>query len=1571
MSRGRKIAAMLAGGLAGLLLLALIAGVLIVRTQWFRDTVRDKIVAAVEESTGGRTEIGAFAFDWTHLRAVVRRFVIHGSEPAGAAPLFQASLLEVDLKLTSPFKNIVDIAYLLVDTPQANVIVNADGTTNIPAPKIKHTSNKTGLETIVELAIGRFDLRNGSLSFANRKTPLEAHGQNLRAELGYNPLAPSYQGQVTIQPLLVASGTSQPVAINIAAPVVLEKDRIRLNNAQVSTAGSQINVSASMDHLVAPRTTARVNAHIALEEAQRIAGAALPIRTGKDLPRVLEADASVYMDENNKVRISSARMALGQSSLEASGEMQEGIKFIARLATAELERLFRLAASPLGLVTASGNARINPPESISVSGLRLDALGGEFAGDLTLQNMAQFRLNGKLSHFDIQAAARPLMTRPPPYDGVISGPVQAKGNTKIPRTLAARADLSIAPGRRGIPVSGRINADYDGNADTVTLARSYLALPNTRADLSGALGRQIDVRLVSRNLKDIEPALSAPLPVTLNRGGSATFTGSVTGKLSAPQIAGHVAVANFAAEGRPFNLLAADVSASPAEAAVKNGTLSRGQLQARFAASVGLRNWKPEDRGPLTANLAIQNADVQDLLALAGQQEPVTGTLAASAQIAGTLGNPRGNAAIDIANGSAYQEHFDRLTMRANLSNQLIDVTTLQVAAGSARIDANASYQHAADSLQRGNLRVHLASNQFQLAQFHNVTEQAQGLDGQAQIQADATATVGPVAGQTEVNLTSLNANIAARGLERQGKKLGDLTATAQTSGNTVNYRVNSDFAGSTIRVNGQSLLTGDHPTTATASINGLPIEQVLAAAGRRDIPAAGVLSANASVSGTLANPQGKADFTITKGHVDQQPFDRMQANVTYTSQLIDVSSFQVAIGSNRVDFNGSFAHPAGDFEAGSVRFHLASNRIELAQLQEAQQLKPGLAGALQLAADGAATLRRGATPLVSTLNANVAATGLALNGKPAGSLTATATTRASQLEFNLNSDFAQANIRGSGSMRLADDYPLSARLDFAHVTYAGLAPWLNSTGRPSFDALAEGQVQVKGAAANPDDLKGAFQLSRLEVNPATLPNQPKPRRSASLRNAGPIELTLDRSVVRIQSFRLAGTDMNLSLTGTAALRGTQALDLRADGNVNLAVIEAFDPDVFSSGGVALSAAAQGTLAQPAVNGRLQLQKASLNLISAPNGLSNANGVIVFTGDHATLQNVTGESGGGKITLAGDVAYGGPTLRVNVQATAHHVRVSTPEGVSTEVNANLALAGTTARNVLSGDVTILDVALHSHSDIGSMLSQAATPPPVSQPQTGLLGGTQLDVRIQTSPNARFRTTLAQNIRADANLNLRGSPSQPGMLGRLEVAQGEIVFFGSKYTIDQGTVSFYDPHKINPFLNAALETTVKGITVTLNVNGPMDRLKLTYTSDPPMQFSDIVALLGSGKVPTTDPVLAARQPPPPQQSVAQQGASAVLNQAVASPVAGRLQRLFGVTRLSIDPQILGSNTPQAKMTLQQQISKNVLFSYMQDVSSSNPQLLRVEWDVNPAWTAVAQRAENGEVAVDLFYKKRFH
>ncbi len=1612
MSRRRKIALIVGGSLGGLILLVAIAVLVVVQTDWFRNFVRTKLIATVEEATGGRVELGSFNFTWSHLRADVNNFIIHGLEPAGAAPLLRAKHVQVDLKLLSPLKGFIDIAYLMIDTPQANLMVFPDGKTNIPAPKIKQKpSDRSGLETIVDLAIGRFDLVNASTIFTDQPAAFNASAQNLRAHLAYNHLHPSYTGEIDLAPLHLRSGPNDPVDVNVKLPIAMEKDKVTLTNAQLESPRSKVVISGELDNLGAPQphSSAHLNASVSLDEARRIAGLSIPLdlRAG---PQFMTADITAAADDRS-IHIQSARMNLGASSLEAKGTLKEpnkpgDVQFNATLALNELGRMLKVAARPEGVVKLGGNASLREnndyliaanvdarnvaihqgathlsgialdssvtadPHRIELANLRLAAFGGTFAGSAAIQELQQFHLAGNLHNFDLEHLTRAFMAKPLGYDGVVSGPVQAEGDIRNMNTLVARATLGIAPGRRGVPVSGKLNVDYNGRADTVLLGQSFLQLPHTRVDLSGSLGNRIQAHLVSRDLADFRPL--GNIPVALNGGGAAVVDATVTGKLSAPRVAAHAELSNFAVEDRTFTRFAADVTASPDRAAAANSILTRGALQANFSGAVGLRNWKPENFEPLRVDLTMRNADVADVLALAGQSDiAATGALSLDAHIAGTVGSPTGNADLSAANGTIEGERFDTINAHALMTPQAIDVPTLAVVAGPSRIDATAHYQHPLNDLNRGEIRAHVASNQVQLAQFQSLVKDRPGLRGVLSLNGDVAANVVPAAGGTEFEIANLNANAAVRGLQMEGKNLGDLTATAASAGNTVNYKVDSDFAGSTIHVNGRSLLTGNHDTTADASIANLPIDQVLLVAGRRDLPVSGTLSTTAQVSGTLQDPRVKANLTVVKGSAYNETFDRLQAVIGYTNTAIDLPDFRIDAGPSYLTATGAFTHPANDLEDGQARFHVQSNQIQLTRLHAVQDAKPGLAGVVQLAADGAATLRKGSAPLFSTLNANLDARGLSVDKKPLGDLTATAKTSGQQVAFDLTSDLAHANIRGAGQMQLTGDYPLNAQVTFANLTYTGLSPLLGGTPEP-FDASANGQLTVNGPVTKTDLLRATLQIARLEAHSIPATTGRKPRVNFELHNQAPIVVALDRSVVTVQSAHIVGPFTDVNVTGTAAIADPKKLNLRADGNVKLEILEAFNPDIFSAGNVTLNAAVSGTTDKPVVNGRLLLQNASLNMLDVPNGLSNANGTVTFNGTEAIIQNITGETGGGKVTLAGFVSYGGPEMQFRVTANADSIRVAAPDTVTTQATARIIAAGTTSRSLVSGNVTIEDVALHSHSDIGSILAQAATPPPAATASTGLLGGMRFDIKIQTAPDVQFRTTLTQNLQLDANVTLRGTPDHPGMLGRVVVTQGEVVFFGSKYTIDQGTVAFYDPNRINPILNIDLETTVQGIDVAISVTGPMDRMKLSYRSDPPMQFSDLISLLASGKTPSTDPVLAARAPAAPEQNFQQAGASTLLGQAVANPVSGRLQRLFGVSKFKIDPQITGaSNTPQATMTLQQQISKSVTFTYIQDVTQSNPQIIRMEWAIDPQWSAIAQRDRNGIFDLDFFYKKRFH
>ncbi|MDP9169701.1 MAG: translocation/assembly module TamB domain-containing protein, partial [Acidobacteriota bacterium] len=577
-------------------------------------------------------------------------------------------------------------------------------------------------------------------------------------------------------------------------------------------------------------------------------------------------------------------------------------------------------------------------------------------------------------------------------------------------------------------------------------------------------------------------------------------------------------------------------------------------------------------------------------------------------------------------------------------------------------------------------------------------------------------------------------------------------------------------------------------------------------------------------------------------------------------------------------------------------------------------------------------------------------------------------TTGANRLNFALDSDLTGAAIHGTGSAELTGNYPVNARLAFSNVAWTHVQNLLglNAGGAPTFEATTDGEVTINGPVLQTNQLNGTIQMTRLNVT--TLP-RPGGGKTIAITNQGPISASLDHGTVRIQNAHLTGPNTDIQATGTASLTdGTLNVGLNA--NADIGILQNFDRDIYSTGKIVLATTVRGTMSQPLVNGPLTLQNASLNYAPVPIGISNANGTVIFSGNSARVQNLTAESGGGKINVTGFVGFA-DALRFGLRAGLTNVRLRVQEGVSFTADGDIRLTGTSNASLVAGTATIQQITYAPQSDIGSLLSRAG--PPVQSPvaPSPLLDNMKLDIRVRTAPGMAVQASLAQNLQADADLRIRGTAAQPGVLGRINISEGQLVFFGSQYTLDTGTIAFYNPVRVEPILDISLETVAKGVTVTLRVTGPIENMKLSYTSDPPLQFQEIATLLASGRTPTSDPTLLANQPQEPAQGFQQMGESAILSKALADPVSSRLERVFGVTQLKIDPSFTtGSDVPTARLTLQQRITNNLTFTYVSAIDDPNSTIVRIEFAINPQFSAVATRDQNGIFSVNFFYKKQF-
>lgn len=1570
MSRRRRIIRNIALGLAAFAVTLVLAAIVIVQSSWFEEYAKHKLIATIEDGTGGRAAIGSLSLDWKHMRVTIRDFAIHGREPAGAAPWVAIQRVELDLRLLSSFSHILSLSYLGMDHPEMTVIVFPDGSTNVPTPRQPSSSNETPLQTVVDLAVGRFQLSNGLLTFDSRRQALNVTGENLRAQLTFSAWSQTYKGQISLDPLYVTSRQNPPVRFRVSLPVTLARDRVELTGARISSDLSQVSIDASIKDMRNPAVQAHVTGRLALADLKNCANLKIAPHPRELSALILDADATV---DPHAIHVNRLHLALGNSDFEASGDLKDAhgsnsLDFRARLALSELGRLANLEEPPDGLVTLQGAARLDQNDRLSLSDLRLDAFGGEMAGNASLEDFARFQVNGNFRHFDLQAVARAMGSRSFAYSGIASGPFTVQGDLRQTgaRGVTANVRIAIAPGRKGIPVSGRVDADYRGAADDLRIADSYVALPHTRLTVNGSIGNRFSVGLTTRNLDDLLAALPAPRrpAVSLAGGGQAVLAGTVEGRLSSPRLVAHLSATHFVMAGRQFNALTLDATAAGNGAAVSNGTLTRGAMQARFAAAVGLRDWQSAPGDALSGAVSIRNGDLADVLALAGQPSPgYTGALAADAKVSGTVGNPIGSLHVLVARGTIQDEPFDQIQAQVNLSDRRITVPQLDASAGAARVSLTAEFEHPRESFTTGRLHAHVQTANVNLAQLRTVQKQLPNSSGELQLQADLTGNVLT----DQFDLTTLSADAFARNLHFEGQNYGDCSVRAQTRQQTVHYDVTSDFAGSKISLNGSTELTVDYPTTFDATIGNLPVERILTLAKRADIPAKGTLSATLHFSGPAKKPAGNADFNLTNAVLYGEPIDHVKARITYTPQSMAVSDFEVLSGPSHLALDMKYDHPAGNLQTGDFQFQLKSGRLELARIHNVQRIRPGLAGSLQMAANGAAQVRPGGMRvLLRRLDANVTARGIMAQGQNLGDLTFTSNTAGSRLNFTLDSNLAQASIHGQGGADLNGDYPLQAKLTFGGMKWTRLLPLLTPGSEPpAFEATVDGDATIDGPMTRTNDLSGSLELTRVSVTASARNAAGRP--PVTIQNQGPISVTLARGTARLESFHFTGPDMDMQARGAAALNG-QSLDLNINANANLALAKRFDRDVISSGTVALAATVGGSVNKPLVNGKLSLHDASLNYAAFPNGISHANGVVQFNGNSAAVQNITGESGGGKINLDGFVAFR-DELRFGLRARATGVRVLPQQGMSAVLDANLNLTGTVRASRVSGLVTVQQVTYAPQSDIGAILARSTPPVENAATPSPLLDNMKLDVQVRTAASIDVRASMAENLQLDANLRLRGSASQPGLLGRITITDGQLVFFNSTYTVNTGTISFFNPVRIEPVLNLSLNTQAKGVDVVLKVTGPIDNMKLSYTSNPPLQFQEIVGLLAAGQTPTSDPTILANQPPDPPQSFTQLGESAVVTQALADPVASRLQRVFGISQLSLNPVFSsGTDLPEARIALTQRISSNMTFTYVTALNAPNTQIIRAEWMLNERWAAMATRDQNGILSVRLTYRR---
>ena len=768
-----------------------------------------------------------------------------------------------------------------------------------------------------------------------------------------------------------------------------------------------------------------------------------------------------------------------------------------------------------------------------------------------------------------------------------------------------------------------------------------------------------------------------------------------------------------------------------------------------------------------------------------------------------------------------------------------------------------------------------------------------------------------------------------------------------------------------------------DGPPTAQLSVKNLQV----AASAREfgiatvaSVDADALASATVHLSGTARRPEAAIVFNATQATAFGERFERVDADLRYSSQSLVFTAGQASLGSGKLLFSGSYTNPDADIHNGNLHVDVTAQALTASRIAELHRLEPGAEARLDGKAVVEIRIERGALQLRS-ISGEASAHGVTLDQQKLGDVNLSVATNGNELALQAKAEVRGTTFQGQGKWRLEGDYPGSGTLSFSRLSVATLHDLVMLRGTAAqkaaglpVEGFLEGGATVNVALRNLRSVRADVKIDTLQIDakPGQSLRLDVQTQDVRIRNTQPILVTVSAQEARIDSAHFTARDTNLEVTGVIPFNDTGGANLAIKGSVNLAELQLFNADLLAKGTATVNATIRGSLRDPQMNGRMEFNNASLYMNDVPNGVDNASGAILFNRNRATIETLTAETGGGRISFRGFLEFGDPLI-YRLQADVNQVRVRYPTDVSFTANAQLALNGTSDASTLSGTVTLNRAAISAGADLARLLAEASKPSPAPPNPNEYLRGMRFDVRLESAPLFELETSLTRNVQTEVDLRLRGTPLVPALLGTITVNRGEVQIFGNRYTVNRGDIRFLNPIKIEPVFDLDLETRTRGITVNVTVSGSPERLAVNYSSDPPLQSGEIIALLAVGRDPMSNQVggqLASA-------NASFGNAGSLLGEAVSEQLSNRLQRFFGASRVKIDPTLdADDNLPAARLTLEQQISRDITLTYITNLNRTQEQTVRIQWDFNRQWSAVAVRDTNGLFGIDFLYRKRF-
>lgn len=579
------------------------------------------------------------------------------------------------------------------------------------------------------------------------------------------------------------------------------------------------------------------------------------------------------------------------------------------------------------------------------------------------------------------------------------------------------------------------------------------------------------------------------------------------------------------------------------------------------------------------------------------------------------------------------------------------------------------------------------------------------------------------------------------------------------------------------------------------------------------------------------------------------------------------------------------------------------------------------------------------------------------------------------------------------GNLLFSDETAISGEMTMGDLDLSVLQPFLTPKGVLSGKASAdftwdgtkknpglEGRVSISSGYFKYVGVSNALENLHLQLN---LNDSLFTIDSASCYSAGtPLSV---KGSVRYKFPEEYEVSASLSVYDKALLSTTgkileDSLDLKIlSDNFDLNILEPFIAVVDSLGGRLNSEAfIGGRMASPQITGFVEVSDFSLfsrELSSAVrSGLLNAR----FDKTRIDIDSLYADINGGPMSLSGYLVHdAGALADINLNLKASNISYKKAGIFEGELQfADLKYGRKEDQYFLDGDVSLGESRLTAKFPLNSILPWARSVETVEYEFPDIIARTRLNVRFRENDDLWIDNNLA-NIRMKAELGIIGTPAKPIPSGPVSIEEGYFIYLDRRFKVEEGKLFFSDPLKMNPeiILHAKTQITTYQRTVAekyevhIKIEGDLENPVPYLYSEPPLDKSDIIALLTFGK--TRSQLAGGSENQGGIKNVLVERASRLTSNRISGYISDKVGSMFGFDEFTVEGNLFRlDNSWGPRLVASRRISRRVQLTYSTTVGHLNDQGVRLGYHLTSRISIQGETDQAGRSGIDFRYGLKF-